>query len=79
MTRTQTVLLALATLALGRAAGDVLLPAAGGALAQVVGLAVAAIRGTPAWVGWGAFSAVWWLPCALRRGRCGARSCTPAS
>lgn len=81
MTRLQSTLLfvlaALALLVAGRMAWDGVLSmaaAAGTVAAALPGLA----RSVPGWAWWTAFSAVWWLPCALGRSRwrCGSSTCS---
>ena len=72
-------LVALASFALAQAAWSALAPLAPAA----VGLGAAALAAVPAWVwhtlGWTAFSAIWWLPCALGGRRCAPSSCRPAT
>ncbi|PAP75683.1 hypothetical protein [Rubrivirga marina] len=81
MTRLQTalllVLLALASLVVGRAAWDLVADPLWAALTVLPALAASAARSVPEWVGWVAFSSIWWLPCALgkRRWACGSRAC----
>ena len=76
MTRFQTLLLlilvVLASLTVGRAVWEI----AGLPLAAVIGAVPTLVRALPDWVGWVAFSAIWWLPCALRARGCRTSACS---
>ena len=62
----------LGSLLAGRLVGAHVLPALAEAVHGAAPLAAGLAGGVPEWVwhtiGWTAFSAIWWLPCALRGG-----------
>ena len=81
MTRLQLVFLIALSLLLAAVVGRVGwawgLPIVADLAASGLQAAVVAARSVPSWVGWAAIGAAWWLPCAVRAGRCRSACAAP--